>query len=43
MLFNPLLNDKFYTAKLKEFADDKYKFDENGREFSTENTVGIGG
>ena len=29
------------TSKLKEFADDNFKFDENGREFSkrVENTV----
>ena len=31
--------------KLKEFADDNFKFDENGRRFSkrVENTVGKGG
>ena len=31
--------------KLKEFADDNFKFDENGRELSkrVENTVGKGG
>ena len=30
------------SSKLKEFADDNFKFDENGREFSkqVENTVG---
>ena len=30
--------------KLKEFADDRFKFDENGNKFSewVENTVGIG-
>ena len=32
------------SSKLKEFADDKIKFDENGRKFSkrVENTVGKG-
>ena len=29
--FNPLPDDKFYSSKLKEFADDNFKFDENGR------------
>ena len=31
-------------SKLKEFADDNFKFDENGRKFSkrVENTVGNG-
>ena len=30
------------SSKLKEFADDNFKFDENGRKFlkSVENTVG---
>ena len=34
----------FYSSKLKEFADDNFKFDENGRKFSNwvENTVGKG-
>ena len=34
----------FDLSKLKEFADDNFKFDENGREFykSVENTVGKG-
>ena len=34
----------FRTSKLKEFADDNFKFDENGRKFSRwiENTVGKG-
>ena len=32
------------SSKLKEFADDNFKFDENGRKFSKEleNTVGKG-
>ena len=40
-----LLNDKFWTYKLKEFVDDNFEFDENGRKFckSVENTVGKGG
>ena len=41
--FNPLPDDKFRTLfKLKEFADDNFKFDENGRKLSkqVENTVG---
>ena len=39
---NPFPNDKFKT--LKEIADDKFKFDKNGRKFSklAENTVGKG-
>ena len=39
---NPLPNDKFWTpSKLKEFADDNFKFDENGIKFFNrlENTV----
>ena len=38
----PLPNNKFYTSKLKEFADHNFKFDENGRKLSKriENTVG---
>ena len=42
---NPFPNEKFQMAsKLKEFADDKFKLDENGRKFSVlvENTVGKG-
>ena len=37
----PFPNDKFYTSKLKEFADDIFKFDEIGKKFSkwVENTV----
>ena len=40
--FNPFPNDKFWTpSKLKEFADDNFKFDENGIKFFNrlENTV----
>ena len=42
--FNPFPNDKFKTSKLKEFADDNFKFDYNGGKFSKwlENTVGKG-
>ena len=34
----------FDSSKLKEFADDNFEFDENGRKFSkrVENTVGKG-
>ena len=34
----------FDASKLKEFSDDNFKFDENGRKFSkpVENTVGKG-
>ena len=34
----------FHSSKLKEFADDNFKFNENGRKFSkwAENTVGKG-
>ena len=42
---NPLPNEnKFNYSKLKEFADDNFKFDENGRWFSIriENTMGKG-
>ena len=40
--FNPLPDDKFSTSKLKEFAEDNFKLDENGRKLSerVENTVG---
>ena len=43
-LFNPFPNDKFETTKLKEFADDKFKLNENGEKLSerVENTVGKG-
>ena len=36
------LTTNFNASKLKEFADDNFKFDENGREFSkwVENTAG---
>ena len=43
--FNPLPDDKISdSSKLKEFADDIFKFDENGRKLSkcVENTVGKG-
>ena len=42
VLVNPFPNDKFlYSSKLKEFADNNFKFDENGRKFykTGENTV----
>ena len=42
---NPLPNDKIFDrSKLKESADDSFKFDENSRKFSKciENTVGKG-
>ena len=44
-LFNPLPDDKILdSSKLKEFADDNFKFDKNGRKLSKwgENTVGKG-
>ena len=43
-MFNPLPNDKFYSSKPKEFADNNFKFDENDRKLSkrVENTVGKG-
>ena len=43
--FNPLPEDKILdSSKLKEFADDNFKFDKNGRKLSrrVENTVGKG-
>ena len=42
--FNPLPNDILDSSKLKELADDNFKFDENGRKLSkrVENTVGKG-
>ena len=43
--FNPFPNDKFLDSfKLKDFADDNFKVDENGRKFSKwiENSVGKG-
>ena len=42
---NPLPDDKIlHSSKLKEFADDNFKFDENGTKLSkrVENTVGKG-
>ena len=42
MMFNPLPDDKFLDSfKLKEFADDNFKFDENGRKLCKQvgNTV----
>ena len=43
--FNPLPQDKILDwSKLKQFADNNFKFDENSRKFSkqVENTVGKG-
>ena len=43
--FNPLPDDKFLdSSKLKEFADDNFKFEENGRKSSkrVENSAVIG-
>ena len=43
--FNPLADDKILDwSKLKQFADDNFKFDENSRKFlkRVENTVGKG-
>ena len=45
LLLNSFPNDKFKTdPNSKEFADDNFKFDENGRKLSklVENTVGKG-
>ena len=42
---NPFPNDKILdSSKLKDFADDNFKIDENGRKFSKrmESTVGKG-
>ena len=44
-LFNPLPDDKILDrSKLKQSADDNFKFDEDSRKFSkrVENTVGKG-
>ena len=44
-LFNPLPGDKILgRSKLKQSADDNFKFDENSKKFSkrVENTVGKG-
>ena len=42
--FNPFPNNKFQTSKLKGFADNNFKYDENDRKLSkqVENTVGKG-
>ena len=42
--FNPPKRQILDRSKLKEFADDNFKFDGNGRKFSerVENTVGKG-
>ena len=43
--FNPLPGDKMLDwSKLKQFADDNFRFDENSRKLSkwVENTVGKG-
>ena len=43
--FNPLPDNKILdSSKLKDFADDNFKFDRNGRKLSkpVENTVGKG-
>ena len=45
LMFNPLPDDKILDwCKLKQSADDNFKFDVNGRKFSklVENTVGKG-
>ena len=41
-MVNTFPNDKFQTTNLKEFANDNFKLDENGTEFSkrVENTMG---
>ena len=44
-IINPLPDDKILDwSKLKQFADDNFKFNENSRKFSkrVENTVGKG-
>ena len=44
-MINTFPNDNFLdSSKMKEFADDNFKFDENGRKLSklVENTVGKG-
>ena len=42
LYFNPLPDDKVYSSKLKDLADDNFKVDENGRRLSkpVKNTVG---
>ena len=44
VLLNPLPNVKFNTFEVKEFAEDNFEFDENGRKLSirVENTEGKG-
>ena len=45
LLFKPITRRQILdSSKLKEFADDNFKFDENGRQLSkrVENTVGKG-
>ena len=39
---NSFQNDKLDSSKLRDFADNNFKLDENGRKFSkrVENTVG---
>ena len=43
-MLNPFPNKILDSSKLKEFAEDNFKFDENGRKFikRVENTVGKG-
>ena len=43
-MFQPITRRQIYSSKLKEFADDNFKFDENGTKLSkqVENTVGKG-
>ena len=42
--YSSTILDPFPNDKLKQFADDNFKFDENGRKFSkrVENTAGKG-
>ena len=42
--FLGVMKSRYYLPKLKEFADNNFKFDENGRKLSkqVENTVGKG-
>ena len=44
LAFNPFQNDKFYTLPNRDFAEDNFEFDENGRKFSKQvkNIVGKG-
>ena len=43
-LINCFPNNKFYSSKLKQFADDNFEFDENSKYYSkrVENSVGKG-